>query len=217
MTNLTTVAGGGWRRAGGHLQDHGLYQRSRLPLGRLSGDRQASRRRSGRSRPASSPPVSRGPTSCSSSTSRSCASRPARRIGACVPTIRAPHATVIKASSSTASSAWRWSRATGSSCAARPAWASTRSSMAPATPRRRPSRRCDNVETLLQEAGARLGDVVKATVYVTDRAFLAERQRGRDAPARRSRAGLHVRDREGAREPRAADGSRHLGDQGRAR
>jgi enamine deaminase RidA (YjgF/YER057c/UK114 family) len=30
-----------------------------------------------------------------------------------------------------------------------------------------------NVETLLQEAGARLADVVKATVYVTDRAFLA--------------------------------------------
>jgi enamine deaminase RidA (YjgF/YER057c/UK114 family) len=31
-----------------------------------------------------------------------------------------------------------------------------------------------NVETLLQEAGARLSDVVKATVYVTDRAFLAD-------------------------------------------
>ena len=31
-----------------------------------------------------------------------------------------------------------------------------------------------NVETLLGEAGARLRDVVKATVYVTDRAFLAE-------------------------------------------
>ena len=31
-----------------------------------------------------------------------------------------------------------------------------------------------NVETLLQEAGARLADVVKATVYVTDRAFLAD-------------------------------------------
>lgn len=32
----------------------------------------------------------------------------------------------------------------------------------------------DNVETLLAEAGATLGDVAKATVYVTDRAFLAE-------------------------------------------
>jgi enamine deaminase RidA (YjgF/YER057c/UK114 family) len=31
-----------------------------------------------------------------------------------------------------------------------------------------------NVETLLAEAGARLKDVVKATVYVTDRAFLAD-------------------------------------------
>jgi enamine deaminase RidA (YjgF/YER057c/UK114 family) len=31
-----------------------------------------------------------------------------------------------------------------------------------------------NVETLLEEAGARLADVVKATVYVTDRAFFAE-------------------------------------------
>jgi enamine deaminase RidA (YjgF/YER057c/UK114 family) len=31
-----------------------------------------------------------------------------------------------------------------------------------------------NVETLLGEAGVRLADVVKATVYVTDRAFLAE-------------------------------------------
>jgi enamine deaminase RidA (YjgF/YER057c/UK114 family) len=31
----------------------------------------------------------------------------------------------------------------------------------------------DNVATLLAEAGARLSDVVKATVYVTDRAFLA--------------------------------------------
>ena len=31
-----------------------------------------------------------------------------------------------------------------------------------------------NVETLLGEAGARLADVVMATVYVTDRAFLAE-------------------------------------------
>jgi enamine deaminase RidA (YjgF/YER057c/UK114 family) len=31
-----------------------------------------------------------------------------------------------------------------------------------------------NVEALLQEAGASLGDVVKATVYVTDRAFLPE-------------------------------------------
>jgi enamine deaminase RidA (YjgF/YER057c/UK114 family) len=31
----------------------------------------------------------------------------------------------------------------------------------------------ENVEVLLGEAGARLGDVVKATVYVTDRAFLA--------------------------------------------
>jgi enamine deaminase RidA (YjgF/YER057c/UK114 family) len=31
-----------------------------------------------------------------------------------------------------------------------------------------------NVETLLGEAGARLKDVVKATVYVTDRAYLAE-------------------------------------------
>jgi enamine deaminase RidA (YjgF/YER057c/UK114 family) len=30
-----------------------------------------------------------------------------------------------------------------------------------------------NVETLLGEAGARFADVVKATVYVTDRAFLA--------------------------------------------
>jgi enamine deaminase RidA (YjgF/YER057c/UK114 family) len=30
-----------------------------------------------------------------------------------------------------------------------------------------------NVETLLGEAGARLADIVKATVYVTDRAFLA--------------------------------------------
>lgn len=31
-----------------------------------------------------------------------------------------------------------------------------------------------NVETLLGEAGARLADVVKATVYVTDRAYLAD-------------------------------------------
>jgi enamine deaminase RidA (YjgF/YER057c/UK114 family) len=31
-----------------------------------------------------------------------------------------------------------------------------------------------NVEILLQEAGARLSDIVKATVYVTDRAFLPE-------------------------------------------
>ena len=31
-----------------------------------------------------------------------------------------------------------------------------------------------NVETLQQEAGARLADVVKATGYVTDRAFLAD-------------------------------------------
>ena len=31
-----------------------------------------------------------------------------------------------------------------------------------------------NVETLLAEAGARLADIVKATVYVTDRAYLAE-------------------------------------------
>jgi enamine deaminase RidA (YjgF/YER057c/UK114 family) len=31
-----------------------------------------------------------------------------------------------------------------------------------------------NVETLLEEAGARMADVVKATVYVTDRAFLAD-------------------------------------------
>jgi len=31
-----------------------------------------------------------------------------------------------------------------------------------------------NVETLLREAGARLADVAKATVYVTDRAYLAE-------------------------------------------
>jgi enamine deaminase RidA (YjgF/YER057c/UK114 family) len=31
----------------------------------------------------------------------------------------------------------------------------------------------DNVETLLREAGAELRDVVKATIYVTDRAFLA--------------------------------------------
>jgi enamine deaminase RidA (YjgF/YER057c/UK114 family) len=31
-----------------------------------------------------------------------------------------------------------------------------------------------NVETLLEEAGTRLANVVKATVYVTDRAFLAE-------------------------------------------
>jgi enamine deaminase RidA (YjgF/YER057c/UK114 family) len=31
-----------------------------------------------------------------------------------------------------------------------------------------------NVETLLEEAGARMADAVKATVYVTDRAYLAE-------------------------------------------
>jgi enamine deaminase RidA (YjgF/YER057c/UK114 family) len=31
----------------------------------------------------------------------------------------------------------------------------------------------DNVATLLGEAGASVGDVVKATVFVTDRAFLA--------------------------------------------
>ena len=31
----------------------------------------------------------------------------------------------------------------------------------------------DNVEVLLAEAGARLSDIVKATVFVTDRAFLA--------------------------------------------
>ena len=46
-----------------------------------------------------------------------------------------------------------------------------------------------NVETLLQEAGARLANVVKATVYVTDRAFLSEvnaavlRRLGDAAPA----------------------------------
>jgi enamine deaminase RidA (YjgF/YER057c/UK114 family) len=32
----------------------------------------------------------------------------------------------------------------------------------------------ENVATLLAEAGAGLGDVVKATVYVTDRAFVAD-------------------------------------------
>ena len=32
----------------------------------------------------------------------------------------------------------------------------------------------ENVATLLSEAGSSLGDVVKATVFVTDRAFLAE-------------------------------------------
>ena len=33
-------------------------------------------------------------------------------------------------------------------------------------------RAMDNVEVLLAEAGAKLSDVVKATIYVTDRAFL---------------------------------------------
>jgi enamine deaminase RidA (YjgF/YER057c/UK114 family) len=47
----------------------------------------------------------------------------------------------------------------------------------------------ENVATLLAEAGASLGDVAKATVYVTDRAFLADvndvvrRRLGDDAPA----------------------------------
>lgn len=47
----------------------------------------------------------------------------------------------------------------------------------------------DNVATLLGEAGAGLGDVVKATVFVTDRAFLPEvnevilRRLGDNAPA----------------------------------
>ena len=41
-----------------------------------------------------------------------------------------------------------------------------------------------NVETLLGEAGARMADVVKATVYVTDRAFLAGRERNCVAPTR---------------------------------
>jgi len=46
-----------------------------------------------------------------------------------------------------------------------------------------------NVETLLEEAGARMADVVKATVYVTDRAFLADvnktvlRRLGNSSPA----------------------------------
>jgi enamine deaminase RidA (YjgF/YER057c/UK114 family) len=31
----------------------------------------------------------------------------------------------------------------------------------------------DNIEVLLGEAGTRLSDIVKATVFVTDRAFLA--------------------------------------------
>jgi enamine deaminase RidA (YjgF/YER057c/UK114 family) len=46
-----------------------------------------------------------------------------------------------------------------------------------------------NVETLLEEAGARMADVVKATIYVTDRAFLGDvnetvlRRLGGTAPA----------------------------------
>ena len=46
-----------------------------------------------------------------------------------------------------------------------------------------------NVETLLEEAGARMADVVKATIYVTDRAFLGDvnetvlRRLGGAAPA----------------------------------
>jgi enamine deaminase RidA (YjgF/YER057c/UK114 family) len=50
-------------------------------------------------------------------------------------------------------------------------------------------RAMDNVATLLGEAGAGLGDVVKATVYVTDRAFIADvndvvlRRLGNNTPA----------------------------------
>ena len=45
--------------------------------------------------------------------------------------------------------------------------------MAPATRWRRPSQAMDNVAVLLGEAGASPADVVKATVFVTDRAYLA--------------------------------------------
>ena len=67
----------------------------------------------------------------------------------------------------------------------------------------------DNVAVLLGEAGAGLADVVKATVFVTDRAFLAgvtdavlRRLDGVDALLQRA-------GREGPRQPGTADGGRH--------
>ena len=63
------------------------------------------------------------------------------------------------------------------------AW--TRSCTAPATRRRRPSRRWTMSRCCSPRPARSLSDVVKATVYVTDRAFLDRGERDRPAPPRR--------------------------------
>ena len=86
--------------------------------------------------------------------------------------IRTPCAMVSRSSRSIATSAWPCAPALRSFCAARPAPISTRSCTAPAIPVAQAEQAMDNVAVLLGEAGAGLADVVKATVFVTDRAFL---------------------------------------------
>ena len=214
MTNLATPPWRGRRLDGGCLQDHGLYQRPRLSPGRLSDDRQAFRRcppgldrhHHDGLRPARYPVRDR----CR----RRPRSRKASRISGCAPIIPAPRNTVTKASSSTASSAWRSSPAIASSCAARPVWASTRSSTASATPKRRPSRRwtmsrpCWQKPARASTTSSRRRSMSPIAPFWPTVNETVLRRLGDD------RAGLHHGGGERARQPGAADGSRYRRHQG---
>ena len=82
------------------------------------------------------------------------------------------------------------------------------------TQKPKPNGRWTNVETLLAETGARMADVVKATIYVTDRAFLGDVNEDCAASTRRRCAGLHLCYRERPSQPGAPNGGRHRRDQG---
>ena len=109
--------------------------------------------------------------SCSRSTPTCCASKAARTSG-CAAIIPTRCAMASRSRRSIATSAWRCAPAIRSSCAARPAPISTRSCTAPATRWRRPSRRWTTSRCCWARPAPALADVVKATVFVTDRAFL---------------------------------------------
>ena len=215
MTNLATILGEAGAAPEDICKTHGLYRRPCLSPGGLSDDRQASRRCPAGLDRHHHDRHSPGPTSCSSSISWCCASRAARRIGGCVPIIRAPRVTAISGQQLDCEFCMAVVAGDRVILRGQTGMGLDEKLYGVGDAKAQAEQAMRNVETLLQEAGAGLANVVKATVYVTDRAFLADVN---EAVLRRlgGRAGLHFRDREGARQPGAADGGRYRGDQGAA-
>ena len=213
LENLTDPARRGGLVARRGLQAHGLHQRSRLPLRRLSDDRQAFPQLCGRSRPGiitnafARPEVLfeldvAGAAQAGGHAHRAAAALPFERRALWPPRPEARLRVLHGCEGRRPGDPARPDRRR-----ARRGHARRRRRQ-----RRRPSRRCDNVAMLLADAGAAMPDECREGDGLCDRPRLSRTgQRGRAAPPCRHRTRLHGRYREGARQPGAPDGGRHHG------